>query len=101
MSNTFRMYRKPGPPGEFFGYAVIDGVTYKIAARSVPDTRPRALKRSRCYKGTLERHLKADQQSLPLGATRGGHKAAQVSAPAAAAAAPEYYDDLNDELPPF
>lgn len=52
------MFRKPGPPGEYYGYVEIDGVTYKIEARAMGK-----LKEWRML-GTVKRHLKADQQQL-------------------------------------
>jgi hypothetical protein len=65
MPNTFRMFPKPGPPGEYYGYIEIDGVTYSVAAKSVKDTR-NILKSRRIFVGTVKRHLKSDQQKLDL-----------------------------------
>ena len=64
MPNSFRMYRKPGPPGEYYGYIEIDGVQYRLKAQSVPDRRPNVHPKQKCYVGTVERNLKADQADL-------------------------------------
>jgi hypothetical protein len=88
------MYRKPGPPGEYYGYIDIGGVSYKFSARSLPDTRPNAPKRSKYFTGSVQRNLKADQQSLPLTNEQTSRIADKL---AQAPAAPFLY--FNDELP--
>jgi hypothetical protein len=57
---SFRMFKARGQPGVWFGYAEIDGHTYKIDARHVGE------KAAKHFEGTIKRHLKADQQALPL-----------------------------------
>jgi hypothetical protein len=56
----FRMYKARGQPGVWYGYAEIDGITYKIDAVSV------GAHREKHFEGTVKRHLRADQQKLPL-----------------------------------
>lgn len=58
------MYRQPGPPGNYYGYIEIDGITYKLKAQSIARKHPDARKHEKMYVGTVERHLKADQQQL-------------------------------------
>jgi hypothetical protein len=55
------MYKARGQPGCWFGYAEIDGVTYKIDAKHVGE------RQNKHFEGTIKRHLKADQRKLPLG----------------------------------
>jgi hypothetical protein len=57
---SFRMFKRPGPPGEYYGYAEIEGVTYYIAAKASSKGKEWRML------GTIKRHLKADQQKLPL-----------------------------------
>lgn len=54
------MFKARGQPGCYYGYVEIDGVTYKIDARHVGE------KANKHFEGTVKRHLKADQRSLPL-----------------------------------
>jgi hypothetical protein len=61
MSSSFRMFKARGQPGCWFGYAEIDGVTYKIDARHVGKGV------AKHFEGTIKRHLKADQGQLALG----------------------------------
>jgi hypothetical protein len=89
MSNSFRMFKRPGPPGEYYGYATIDGVTYKINARSAGKRKEWRMI------GTIKRHLKADQQRLPLGEMIANAINKRVDTEATALADP----DLNDEMP--
>lgn len=61
VKNSFRMFKARGQPGCWYGYAEIDGVTYKIDAKHVGE------RQNKHFEGTVKRHLKADQQPLPLG----------------------------------
>jgi hypothetical protein len=54
------MFRARGQPGCYYGYAELDGVTYKIDAKHVGKGKDKH------FEGTIKRHLKADQQSLRL-----------------------------------
>jgi hypothetical protein len=96
------MFRKPGPPGEYYGYVEIDGVTYKVEARAMGK-----LKEWRML-GTVKRHLKADQQSLfgePAARIRNGSRpglnppADQVRILTGSAVGSPPDPDFNDELP--
>jgi hypothetical protein len=60
-ANSFRMFKARGQPGCWYGYAGIDGVTYKIDARHVGKGV------AKHFEGTIKRHLKADQGQLALG----------------------------------
>ena len=60
MTDSIRLFRKPGPPGEYYGYLTIGGVEYKIDGRASGK-----LKDWRMI-GTVKRNLKADQKALPL-----------------------------------
>ena|ERR1700730_8562423 len=97
MTNSFRMFRARGQPGCWFGYAEIDGVTYKIDAKHVGE------RQNKHFEGTVKRHLKADQQQLlpagepkPKGPYRSG-ASSPVPAPRGAGpcgTAPDFDDDL-------
>ena len=56
--NGFRLYKAPGPPGRYYGYVTLDGVEYKIDAKSV------GAKREKHIVGTVKRNLKADQREM-------------------------------------
>lgn len=81
--DTFYLNKKRGQPGEWYGYVHIGDVTYKIDARHVGKGREKH------FVGSVKRHLKADQQSLPLVSLRPDRvDAATLSA-----------FDFNDPLP--
>jgi hypothetical protein len=66
--DSFRMYKARGQPGCWYGYVNIElygrPITLKIDAKHVG----RGVDKH--FEGTVKRHLKADQQTLPLDSPR-------------------------------
>lgn len=88
--SSFRMFRARGQPGHYYGYAEIDGITYKIDAVTIGKNL------GKHWIGTIKRHLKADQQKLPLGTMAAGGFASSAARPTPQ---PSDAPDLDDEIP--
>ena len=58
--SAFRMFKRPGPPGHYYGYITIEGKEYRLTAQSV------GAKGKKHFEGSITRNLKADQTKLPL-----------------------------------
>lgn len=85
------MFKARGQPGCWYGYAELDGVTYKIDARHVGKGT------AKHFEGTIKRHLKSDQRALDLRP----HPGKEPVLPATPVTRADFDPDLNDVLPEF
>lgn len=89
------MFKARGQPGHWYGYVEIPNVgTFKINARHVGE------RQAKHFEGSVSRHLKADQQKLPLvgDAPTNRHRPTDQRRPVEANP-PAESDFQDDELP--